>query len=275
MQSHKDHVEIVLALDIGGSFIKSAIVMRDGTIKELPMQPSCSAGEAPEIFSGLATVLRTAGDVDAVGVAIPGPFDYAAGISWMEHKFGAIRGVKLADCFSDLPVRFIHDANAFLLGEIAHGAARGFRRTAGITLGTGLGAAFAVDGKTKNNEWGSPAAEVTLWQRPLGDGIAEDRISSRGLLAACPAESVKLLAERARNRDPASLGAWRSFGEALAEVLTPWYEELKPEVIVVGGQIARDLDLFDEPLTHLPLKPSVLGEKSALLGAAELWFGKI
>ena len=44
-------------------------------------------------------------------------------------------------------VRFVNDAQAALLGEVHCGAAVGVSRVMGLTLGTGVGSAFVVDGR--------------------------------------------------------------------------------------------------------------------------------
>ena len=259
----------ILALDVGGTFIKSAVIYRNGTFNELPQVPSCSGGSAAEIIEAFHTAIAAGGKVDAVGIAIPGPFNYACGISLMEHKFSEIKGLELRKVLPELPLRFVHDANAFLLGEIAVGAARGVARAAGITLGTGLGAALVVDGKPVCNTLGSPAENVSLWRKPFRNGSVEDHISSRALLSKYPAPDVKTIADAAKAGDQLALAVWREFGEALNEVLTPWCVMHEIERIVLGGQITKDYALFAAPLMHLPITTAQLGTRAALYGVVQ------
>ena len=262
---------MILALDVGGTFIKSAVIDRNGTFNELPQVPSCSDSSAAEIIEAFHAAIAAAGKVDAVGIAIPGPFDYARGISLMEHKFRAIKGLELRNVLPELPLRFVHDANAFLLGEVAVGAVRGVVRAAGITLGTGLGAALVVDGKPVCNALGSPAENVSLWSKPFRNGVVEDHISSRALLAKYPAPDVKAIADAAKAGDDRALAVWREFGEALNEVLIPWCVMHEIGRIVLGGQIAKDYALFSAPLAHLPITTAQLGTRAALYGMTALW----
>src|SRR5205085_7426388 len=83
---------------------------------------SPAAGTANQIADALASIIAAAHAqgpgyvVTACGIAIPGPFDYAAGISHMTHKFQSINGMRLGDALrerSGLPVHFINDAAAF------------------------------------------------------------------------------------------------------------------------------------------------------------------
>lgn len=65
-------------------------------------------------------------ELAGIGIAIPGPFDYAAGVSRMTHKFRSICGVDLRGVLHAMPgvpadaeIRFMQDVNAALAGEIA------------------------------------------------------------------------------------------------------------------------------------------------------------
>ena len=247
MQSHENNAQIILSLDVGGSFIKSALIRNGEIIREREKVPSCSGGSAGEI----AAALRRAAveKVDAIAVAIPGPFDYHRGVSLMEHKFAAVKGMDLKKFLPDVPVKFIHDANAFLLGEW-----NGESRMGAITLGTGIGAAVIVNGELLVNDLGSPAPKASLWNKPFCGMTVEEALDLRNHGPGQPPDK------------------WHRFGELLAEILTPWSEQFQLEKIVIGGQIANDFELFKEPLQKLPVDRSKLGEKAALLGTARQFF---
>lgn len=269
MQSPQDTSEIVLALDIGGTFIKSALFQNGSLLRRLPQVPANSDGSAGEIASALRTALEQAGPISQVVAALPGPFDYAAGQFLMTHKFAAVYGKTFRE-LAGRDARFVHDANAFLLGELHFGAAKGFRRVGGITLGTGLGTAFAVDERLLKAPAGSPAAEVTLWNRPYRDGTAEDYVSSRRLLRDFPAPNVRAIAEAAKSGDSAAQQVFRSYGADLFALLRLW-EPLRAEAIVLGGQITGSLELLGTPPDGLPpIRPSRLGADAALYGAYAL-----
>ena len=274
MQGAQDASEVILALDIGGTFIKSALFRNGVMLRKLPQLPSRSGGSREEIASAIRGAIRQAGAADRVAVSIPGPFDYAAGIFRMDHKFAAVKGSAFSEFSDGLPASFIHDANAFLLGELLHGAARGFLRAGGITLGTGLGAAFAVGGDLQLNAAGSPSAGVTLWNRRYRDGIAEDYVSARALLKNFPGKDGKSLAEAAAAGDPAARRAWREYSADLYELLREWRAALETEVIVLGGQLCKGL-IHGEPLpAELGIRFSELGEDAALWGAYEAARGR-
>ena len=149
---------------------------------------------------------------EGAALAFPGPFDYATGISLMRHKLPYLYGVDLrtalAARFGWNPARvtFVHDASAFLLGEISAGAAEGFKRAVGLTLGTGMGSAFAVDGCLVNEGKGVPPGGE-IWNLPFDGATIEDAVSSRAIRLAysrrtgCELE-VALLARRAAWKIP-------------------------------------------------------------------------
>lgn len=258
---------MILALDIGGTFIKSGVFGPDGTLHGLPQVPSCSGGSREDIIAAIRLAVARAGAVDGIGIAIPGPFDYRAGISLMTHKFGALNGVDLRAALGfEVPCVFVHDADAFLLGELGAGSLHGVSRAGGVTIGTGLGAAVAVDGATVDGELGSPAPEVSLWKRPFHGGIAEDFISARALVKKYPAPGAKEIADAARRGDAAARRVWRELGDDLAELLDNWIARLQLERVVLGGQIAGAWELFCTPLAGLPVFPAQLPD-AALYGA--------
>lgn len=285
----------VLALDVGGTFIKSGLVGEDGSVKDAPPVPVDAKGPATAIIGSFAEVLRgglrtAGGRAVRVGVAIPGPFDYGRGVSLMSHKFGAIKDLDLVDGLrkalpelAEMPFRFRHDANAFLAGEMWLGAARGAGRVIGVTLGTGLGVSCCLDGVFLTNKLGSPSADVSVWNRPYKGGTVEDIISTAALVARyCRAHSdypvergVKGIAESAKRGEAGAVRLFEELGEELGAVLLPLCERFAPERIVFGGQIAKDFDLFG-PALEAALTPAgkpqavsagLLGTHAALLGA--------
>lgn len=73
----------ILMLDVGGTFIKCS----DG--RTVPVD---SDGSREDIVSSLCLALQSPMEYGRVAVAIPGPFDYSAGIFRMDHKFAAVKG---------------------------------------------------------------------------------------------------------------------------------------------------------------------------------------
>ena len=228
-----------LSLDVGGTFIKCS----DG--RKVPID---SNGSAEAIASALREAVGETGLLEAVGVCIPGPFDYRKGIFRMKHKFAAVydRSFReLAGIPEDVSLHFVHDVNAPLMGLLSLRPALQKGSVALVTLGTGLGFSYAVDGEVQMNENLGPA--LSLYNRPFREGILEDYVSRRALLKAYgkPLEGdVREMADRARAGETAAVEAFLSAGKAFAEGAGPLLRELGIRTVFFGGQIAKSFDLM-------------------------------
>ncbi|MFD3001529.1 ROK family protein [Pontibacter toksunensis] len=284
-------VHKTVGVDIGGTHITAALVdLEKSTLiaDTLTREDVDAKGDIAAIIRSWAQGIKHAaggGKAESVkiGIAMPGPFDYAAGISLMQNqdKYDALYGqnikVLLADALQISPdqLQFTNDAACFLQGEAFGGAAIGASRAIGLTLGTGLGSAFFRDGM---------AEDAALWRAPFKDGIAEDYLSARWflkrylLLTGREASNVKSLVELLSS-DAQVQTVLNEFGRHLAEFLLPYIDSENPEVIVIGGNIAQALHLFQPALqqtlvsegSNVPVKQAVLGEEAALIGAASVW----
>jgi glucokinase len=280
----------VVALDVGGTTVDAACISVGGRlIGHITGTSSPAALAADKVVDTLAEIIATARgqardhEVTACGIAIPGPFDYAAGISRMTHKFEAINGLPLGGALqarSGLPVCFINDAAAFGIGAGAR-QLPGIRRFVALTIGTGLGSSFIDHGESIESG-GRVPPDGEVWNLPLGDGILEDRASARGVVSLyrrdAPGEplSAKDVSDRAGRGDQAAIGAYREMGTALGSALAPALARFAPEAIIVGGKVGRSLPLFGPALTDalaaagLPTVPVVQADGNlALWGAAD------
>lgn len=221
-----------ILLDVGGTFIKCS----DG--REIPIN---SAGTADEI----ATSLREAVDAyDCVRAAVPGPFDYATGHFLMKHKFAAVYDQFFQDIVGVKDCKFIHDVNCMLLGEMASGNGKPYKKVAMIALGTGLGFSMSIDGEILKNDLGSP--RVSIFNRPFRDGVLEDYASKRGVwkLYGDDTITVKEIAQKATSGDKRALDAFAAMGSIIGEVIAPIMTEYGIECLLLGGQISRSWKLF-------------------------------
>lgn len=255
--------EVVGALDIGGTHVTAGRVeLASGSVNprsrvrlSLPLP-----GDRSELLATITHAARSIArpDIVRLGVAVPGPFDYRAGVSRISHKLQGLRGVDLRSQLRATlgatdrgQVHFLNDAEAFLLGEWHAGAARGRARAIGVTLGTGLGAAFIADGRIMRIGSGVPPGGA-LYELVFRGAPVEDTISRRGLLAlyGAPEDDVDVeqVAARASAGEASASAAFRELGQALGEFLTPWLRAFEPSRLVVGGSIARSWKLLEAGL---------------------------
>ncbi|MDE3188931.1 MAG: ROK family protein [Acidobacteriota bacterium] len=282
----------VLVYDVGGSHV-SAAVCQAGDYQIGPVarasHPAQQTSEAfLDVLAGLAAqVTGGTGSVLGASVAMPGPFDYAAGVSWMRHKLPYLYGFDLRQALADRlgwqpgQVRFLNDAAAYLLGEVGAGAARGATRAVGITLGTGIGSAFAVDGRIVTEGPGVPPGGE-IWNLPYEGGIVEDQLSSKAIRQSYEQrteqqQEVAAIAKAAA-AEPAAAEVFAEFGRRLGRALKVLLLPFAPDVVVLGGGISRSAALFlpfaEEELAglNLQLRVSALGDSAPLVGAGVAWF---
>jgi glucokinase len=286
----------VLSYDIGGSHASAGIVnLSSFGLGEVFTRRIDSSAAAQSILDSIEKLGREvlAGldgcPLPGIAMSMPGPFDYQKGIGYFQGvaKYEQLYGFNLrqamASRFPQIPgeaVRFINDAAAALLGEICTGAAKGAGRAIGLTLGTGIGSAFAVDGRIVTDGAGVPA-EGYLYRVPWKGGVVEDFISSRGLqkkyleLGGGNSDVREIALHASQMAAAREVFTW--FGRTLGEVLLPLVRAFQPEVIVVGGAISHSEALFlpgaREVLGRYEnlLRTSTLFDRANLVGAGVAW----
>jgi glucokinase len=280
----------VIALDVGGTAVKAALVGGDGRAQRPPSRtPIDSAGDAEavlETLAGVADELLAAAGAAAEGLAIafPGPFDYERGVPGRhaDGKYAALAGRDLGGELRrrlgrpELPLRFCNDAEAAVAAEALHGAGRGFARVLGITLGAGLGACLVTaDGRVVERCGGLVPGD--LYREPFAGRSADETFSDRGLRG-------RLAAAGARDRDPATarcpraVRAFGAFGEDLGRFLAPRVATLAADGLVIAGGIAGALELFGPAVAEhvpVPVRGAELGAAAGLAGAAAVLRGRV
>ena len=278
---------IVLGVDIGGSHITAALVnISNGTIVEGSMQRQkidSSAAVDPIIQAWTAVMdksLQSAANSGKIAIAMPGPFDYQNGISYMKSmgKYDALYGLNVRDLLlSQLSgeisgIYFINDAGCFLQGEVSHGPAAKYQKVVGFTLGTGFGSAVGHGGK---------ATDADYWCHPFMGGICEDYFSSKWFVSSynnysgLMAYNVKELIYNVDLGGPL-LQVFDEFSMNMGVFLTQLYKKNKFDCVVFGGNISRASALFLPQLKYhlktmaisVPIYISSKGETAALIGAA-------
>lgn len=287
-----------IGTDIGGSHITcAAIDMAEGSLIAGTVSRATYRHDAPAetiLHSWASALNNTLAKTDparlaGIGFAIPGPFDYRNGISKMQHKFVHLYGLHIPSALNplltagaDLPMRFLNDATAFAVGEAWQGEGKGFRKVVVITLGTGFGSAY-IDGGLPVVSGDQVAKEGCLWHLPYKDSIADDYFSTGWFVREYEKETgekiagVKELVEKT-NTDALAKKLFTQFGHNLAECLGPWLQKFSTEILIIGGNIAHALPLFEpvfqDDLTKqglsVKIAPSKLAEHAALIGSARL-----
>lgn len=270
------------ALEVGGSHVSVAVV--DRASGDQRGYARFALPSPTSLGSFLATVAEA---VDGLGhlprptrwaVALPGPFDYAAGVGGRhpDGKLAGLAGIDLRAALTPIlgsdTITFVNDAVAFALGCARdHPEAR---RLLALTLGSGIGSTFVEDGRVVLDERVPPGGEV--YCLPSGTGTVESRFGPAALAAAHGVDSFRALAAYART-DPATALAVRAAFVGLADALAPWLRAFAPDTAICGGGACHAWDLFGGAFTEqlaahagqgLRVVPVTATEPVALRGAA-------
>jgi glucokinase len=292
---------IAIGADIGGSHISCAAVdLIKGKVlrKSFAGRPVNNQGQAAEIISVWASCLAeviSKTDIKAVkgiGFAMPGPFDYVHGVSFIRGvaKYENLYGFNIADAIvsslrlaENSGVRFMNDASSFAVGEAWAGKAKDVKRSMSITLGTGFGSAFIKD-KIPVVDGPEVPKLGCVYHLPFNGNIADESFSTRWFIGSYKKATgkelngVKEIAELASS-DKTAMNLFIEFGNNLGIFLAPWLNRFKAEKLVIGGNISFAWNLFGnifvESLARegssCKVEISELKEDAALLGSAYLF----
>ena len=286
---------VVLAIDAGGTYFKSVLINCEGEVLNGSFQqtPVHSEGTKVEIITTYEKIACLAlgyaqaheMNLKGIGISTPGPFDFECGISLMSHKFQAIRGVHLRDelyalkIFPDiLPIVFMYDVHAFLIGEYCSGSIQGIDNVIAITLGTGLGFGIMKDAKILEDNKGGPY--IAIFNRKYKDGILEDIVSRHGIIRRYRQYfenkdidiDVSDIAEAARKKDTQAIKVFYEMGEILAGELMEIIVSYDIESVIFGGQISKSFDLFGPSFQK---KLSALGREIRVIPGGNIEFSSL
>ncbi|MEX2015322.1 MAG: ROK family protein [Candidatus Hydrogenedentales bacterium] len=145
---------MLLGIDLGGTFIKTALVTADGDILARTSAPTPAQEGPAAVMDAMAAAAkaliaqhRVDANIVAAGVGAPGPLNWQQGIIFEPPNLVGWRDVPLAaEMEKRLKVRVYleNDANAACYGEHWLGAGRGAKTMCVLTLGTGLGGGIVV-----------------------------------------------------------------------------------------------------------------------------------
>ena len=231
-----------------------------------------------------------------------GTIDFAPNLKWK----GVIPLVKLFSKHFDIPIILTNDANAAAMGEYIYGAAKGIDDFVMVTLGTGLGSGFVVNGEIVYGhdgfagELGHTIIEINGRSCACGrKGCLETYASATAIvrtakeligaggqssLSALVEITSKSISEAAKMGDKIALKVFDMTAEKLGFALANTVAITSPKLIVLFGGLAQSRDLIVKPTQEymesylldvyrdkVKIVPSQLkGARAAILGASSL-----
>lgn len=163
-----------LVYDIGGTKVSTAIVNRNGSIRnynKILLPKNCTISEFKKILIDQGE--KTIGDqrIDSIGVASAGPIDIINGtllkptnLFFNKNHGGKINLKKLLVQHFKKPIVFENDADAQAIGENWRGLAQNEDDFILISLGTGVGISVFMGGKALkiNNQFHPELSHIPL-----------------------------------------------------------------------------------------------------------------
>ncbi|MER6073768.1 ROK family protein [Streptomyces sp. NPDC001817] len=295
----------VIALDVGGTGMKAALVGDDG---ELLHRARRATGRERGPDAVVATILDFAAELHAygaehhgaaaaaAGIAVPGIVDeergiaaYAANLGWRDVPLRALLAERLG-----IPVALGHDVRTGGLAEGRIGAGRGADRFLFVPLGTGIAGAIGIDGRVEAGAHGFAGEIGHVVVRPGGipcpcgqhgclERYASASAVSEAWAASCgdPDADAADCAKAVASGDPNAVRVWQEAIDALADGLVTALTLLDPRTLIIGGGLAEAGEVLFQPLREavrrrvtfqkLPaIVPAALGDTAGCLGAGLL-----
>jgi glucokinase len=280
-----------LGLDVGGTNIKR-VVLEGDRIAERDSQPTRSEDGVTAVLDRMAAIVRAAGSVDSVGIALPGLVNGKGRGVLLPNLYGDWRGQPIAEPLSKAlrrPVRLLNDGHAFALGEARLGAARGADDVLCIVCGTGIGGGLVIGGRLHlgvEDRAGEIGHHTVVADGPLcgcgNRGCLEMLAGARAIAQAAGQPSFDDVVTAARHGDEEAVEAIRRAGAYIGIAVANLTIFLTPQRIVVGGGVAEAGELLlgplraeveqragrVAPLHTIEIVPATLGADAGAVGAA-------
>lgn len=274
-------MEHVIAVDLGGTHIRVAVISEDGELLHrdaIPTNAINGPDSVIERMGGLIAEVASAAHVNPdapVGVASPGPLDARTGVVMYTPNLPGWRHVRLVDRLTGITGRKVllaNDGNCGALGEARFGSAKGVKNLVYLALGTGVGGGvisnghlvdgvrglgaevghvvIAMDGpRCSCGQIGCIEAFISGWAikrdaemvATTAEGETMVRMANGGELHA------GIVGKAAAAGDPSAKQIMARVSRALGAAMGGFANLFTPEMIVVGGGVADLGDALLQP----------------------------
>lgn len=288
-----------LGLDLGGTSLKW-VVWAAEQIEDAGAVPT-PHGRPATVVEAMAGIAERAGNVDTIGVGVPGLHEPDGATTLLPNVPGDWSGFPLGRQLgtrTGRPVVVCNDARAFTLAESRVGAGRGCRDLVAVTLGTGVGGGVLANGRVHlgvRNRAGELGHQAVVPEGERcgcgGRGCVETVASGPAIVAAaarvvwqgldsalgdaCGGDPSQLepstVAEVARAGDPFARDVIERAGRALGHGLANACTILAPERIIVGGGVVAAIDVLRPVLAEAIAARARLPDAPAIRAAELGW----
>mgnify|MGYP001076489195 FL=1 len=235
------------ALEAGGTKMVCAIGDETGKIFEQVSIPT----ETPEITIPKLIDFFKEREVDALGIGCFGPVS----LNKKASNYGSItstpklawKDYNIVGAFADAlhcPIGFDTDVNGSVLGEVTFGQAKGKNCVIYLTIGTGVGGGIYIDGKLLHGMVHPEAGHVLIRKRSDDqyEGKCPYHKTCLEGLAAGPAIEERWGKKAVELADKTEV--WDLEADYIAQALMGYIVTLSPEMIILGGGVMHQEQLF-------------------------------
>ncbi len=220
-----------------------------GTIVAHASRATPSKASADIVLEELCSVISEVftPQTAAIGIGVPSVVDVERGIVYTVENIPSWQEVPLKDLLEQrfgVPVYVNNDANCFAVGEFHYGHGRGFRHMVGMTLGTGLGAGVILNGHLYS---GANCGSGELGSIPYR-GKTFEYYASGQVFPRDHGQNGAIIHARAIKGDPEALKILSDFGEDFGQVMMTTLYAFDPEVVVLGGSVAKAFPFFEKSM---------------------------
>jgi glucokinase len=255
----------VIAVDLGGTQLRAALVRSDGliiaherTATLVAEGPAAVVGRMLVLIDRVRAALPAGSPLLGIGIGAPGPLDPFTGIVHAPPNLTGWSEIPLRAMVSEaagMPVELGNDANAAALGEWRFGGGRGCNSVVYITVSTGIGGGVIENGRLLLGRMGAGYELGFMIMDPVDGTIWEDMASGTALGAAAAAamrarpESLLNQLATSATVTGAHVAAAAARGDALAAELMEREAHLlglgfasclhlfSPDILLVGGSV--------------------------------------
>lgn len=308
---------VVVGVDFGHTHLAVAIADMDGAVLAERREPMDVHHAAEESLSRAGVLI---GELVAevcgpgtprpamIGIGVPGPIEIVRGADGTAASSRVCNGTVLPSWAgfdpaaeisrrTGLPAVAENDANLGALGEHRFGAGRGAENMVFVKVSSGIGTGLILGGKLYR---GARGASGEIGHVQVREDGALCRCGSRGCLETVSSEDAALaLLAPAHGRtmtagelfaleaagDPGVLRLLSDMGIAIGRIIAVVAANLDPNMIVVGGSMARDalvdsvgraIRRYNQPYVAetLTVARAALGERASLMGAITMAIGE-
>jgi glucokinase len=294
-------LSFALAIDLGGTNLRGALVDADGAILLRRETTTPKMGSALGEILSFARDLRaeaelTFGKPSGIGLALPGFLIRESSRIHFSPNLLPLAGIDVGGELSrtlSLPCVTENDGNCAALGEWWVGQGKGHRHVVTLMIGTGFGGGLISDGHLIRGFHGSGGEIGHICIDPDGppcgcgsNGCLESFVSGTALTRETGLTGKRLF-EMAEEGDGSALTTFSRMGRYLGTGIASLCFLFDPEVVTLGGKVSRSLRHFlpsltselDRRLQNHPAKSvrilmSAQEDDAGLLGAAWISFNR-